>query len=185
MKRLTALTLVLALGLALAAGDSARAGERDRGEMMQGAMSEMMRGMGMGRESDLLGRERPLLSLALRHRADLALSDDQAKTLEGLIDRFRKEAEQRVGDIEAAERNLAALLQQEPADLAKVEATVREIAAARADLRIARIKTIAEGRAALTAEQRQKLEALLARSSSMGGMMGGQPHQEQPPQEQK
>ena len=261
MKRFITLTLALALGLALAAIGSAHAGEGHRsgarGEhspmpgMMQGPMSETMRGIGMGHGGDLLGRERPLLSLALRHRADLALSDDQAKTLEGLIDRFRKEAEPRAGAIEAAERNLAALLQQEPADLAKVEAKVREIAAARADLRIARIKTIAEGRAALTPEQRQKLEALLATGSphrgerrsdlapgtrdgastrgaeemhrfmnserapqamtammdmarrmgdgdtmlgmvrmmemmgSMGDMMGGSRHQEQPPQEQK
>lgn len=169
MKRFMTLTLALALGLALAAIGSAHAGEGDRSEMMQGPMSETMRGMGMGRGSDLLGREQPLLSLALRHRTGLALSEDQAKTLEGLVDRFRKEGEQRAGDIEAAERDLAALLKQEPTDLAKVEAKVREIEAVRANLRIARIKTIAEGRAALTPEQRQKLEALLATGSRPRG----------------
>ena len=170
MKRLGALTLALAIGLAIVATGTVRADQMGRSgtpgdptsEMMRGSMSEMMRGMPMASGSDLLGRERPLLSLALRHRAELGFSEDQAKTLEGLVDRFRKAAEQRIGGIENAERDLAALLKQEPTDRAKVESKVREIEAVRANLRISRITTIAAGRAALTPEQRQKLEALLA-----------------------
>jgi Spy/CpxP family protein refolding chaperone len=43
-----------------------------------------------------------------------------------------------------------------------VEAKVREAERLRADMRIARIRTIEQGRTQLTAEQREKLRALLA-----------------------
>lgn len=183
MKRLGALTLALAIGLASVATGSARADQTGQGtgsgaamsEMMRGPMSEMMRGTPMGSGGDALGRERPLLSLALRHRAELGLSEDQVKALQGLVDRFRQEAEKRLGDIETAERELAGLLKEETADPAKVEATVRAIEKLRADLRIARIRTIAEGRAALTPGQRTKLEGLVAggRQAPRGERPGG------------
>lgn len=134
---------------------SGRQGDRDQ-------MSEMMRGMRTGPSVELLGRERPLLSLALRHRTELGLSADRVKTLEGMVEGFRTEAEARASRIDSAEQELAALLRSDPIDLAAVEAKVRAIEALRADLRMARIRTIAEGRAALTAEQRKKLEELVA-----------------------
>lgn len=77
-------------------------------------MTEMMHGMGMRSMSDLLGPDRPLLSLALRRRQELGLSGDQVKTLEGLVERFRKDAEARIAEIEAAEREVASLLQAGP-----------------------------------------------------------------------
>ena len=46
--------------------------------------------------------------------------------------------------------------------MAKVEAKVREIERMRADLRIARIRTIQKGKEQLTADQRKKLQELLA-----------------------
>ena len=95
-------------------------------------------------------------------RAELELSDDQVRTLEALIERFRKEAETRLRAIEAAERDLAALFESEEWNLGEVEAKVRAIEKLRADLRLARIRTIAEGRAALTPEQRKKLEGIIA-----------------------
>ena len=54
---------------------------------------------------------------------------------------------------------LAALLR---ADLAQVEAKLREIERLRLDLRLARIRTIEQGKAQLTPEQRAKLRSLLA-----------------------
>jgi len=169
MKPIGAVPLAFAAGIAMAAG-SATAEQAGRGgapassmsEMMRGPASEMMHGMPMRTASAALGWERPLLSLALRHRAELGLSADQAKALEALVERFRKEAEQRGREMGGAERELAELLKPEPADLAQVEGRVRAIEKLRADLRIARIRTIAEGRAALTPEQRAKLDALAA-----------------------
>ncbi|MBI1734539.1 MAG: periplasmic heavy metal sensor [Candidatus Rokubacteria bacterium] len=166
MTRHRGLVLAAAIALLMVGGGAVAvtATESDRSEQ-QGArepMTEMMRGMRMGASAELLGRERPLLSLALRHRADLALSADQVTKLEGLVERFRKDAEARASQIEAAEQELAGLVKADPADMASVEAKVRAIEKQRADLRLARIRTIAEGRAALSPEQRRKLEELVA-----------------------
>lgn len=161
MKATAALTLVVIVGITLVSG-AARADQAEHpGGTSMESMSEMMRGMPMGSGSGALGRERPQLGLALRHRAQLGLSEDQVKTLEGLVDRFARDAKDRLRDIEAAERELVALLKQEPGDLAPVETQVRAIEKLRADLRIARIRTITEGRAALTAEQRTQLDRLV------------------------
>ncbi len=165
MKRHWRVVLALVVGfLAVADAIPAMAAGDDPGAQKgaQDPMGGMMRGMRMGPSAELLGRERPMLSLALRHRAELALSAEQIKTLEGLVERFRKDAEGRVSQIESAEQELAGLLKSDPSDVAAVEAKVRAIEALRGDLRIARIRTIAEGRAALSAEQRKKLEELVA-----------------------
>lgn len=169
MKSITALALASAVTVAsatgLAAANAAEAGETSRDSMsgmMHGPAAGMMGGMPMNGPREALGRERPLLSLALQNRAHLGLSAEQEKTLRQLVDRFGKEAAQRVRDIEAAERELAGLLKQEPADLAQVDDKVRAIEKLRADLRLRRIQTIAEGRAALAPEQRAKLGQLAA-----------------------
>lgn len=171
MKRIGAITLAFAVGIALATG-SAKAGQDPAGRaaapggsmsgMMGGPASVMMRGTGMEAAGAVPAHERPLLTLALRHRAELGLSEDQVRTLEALVGRFGQEAGQRAREMNAAERELAELLKQEPADLAQAEGKVRALEKLRADLRIARVRTIAEGRAALTPEQRAKLDALAA-----------------------
>ena len=140
-------------------------------EPMQGMMQgQGMMGM-MGRGGDAAGRERPQLTLALQNRAELELTDAQGKTLESLTARFRGSADQRMRELEAAEAELAALLKQDAAAGPQVEAKVRAIEKLRADLRLERIRTIAEGRAALNPEQRAKLDQLAAGSGR--GMMGG------------
>jgi len=165
MKRHRGVVLAAVMGL-LMVGDAipvtAFEGDRSKPQGTPGPMTEMMRGMRMGSSTELLGRERPLLSLALRHRAELGLSADQVKTLEELVERLRKDAEGRVSQVEAAEQELAGLLKADPVDLAAVEAKVRAIETLRRDLRLARIRTITEGRAALSPEQRTKLEDVLA-----------------------
>jgi Spy/CpxP family protein refolding chaperone len=56
-------------------------------------------------------------------------------------------------------------------DLVKVEAKVREVSQLRADLRIARLRAIEQGKAVLTPEQRTRLQAVLG-----GGMHHGSGH---------
>lgn len=167
-----ALTFVLSLAATLPA--AAAPAERDGAStgpmsgMMHGPVAEKMRGMPMSAGDRVLGRERPVLSLALRHRAQLGISDDQATTLQAFVDGFGKEAEERLRQIETAERELAGLLKAEPADLAQVDGKVRAIEKLRADLRLRRIQTIAEGRALLTPEQRTKLDLLAAEGGRSG-----------------
>ena len=104
----------------------------------------------------------------LHHRTELGLTADQVGRLETLRGDFAREAIRRDADIRIAELDLAALLEQEPVDLTNVETKVREVAQFRADLRIARLRTVEQGKAVLTPEQRTRLQAMLS-----GGMQHG------------
>ncbi len=106
--------------------------------------------------------ERPLISIMLSHRQELGLSAAQVRELERLRAEFQREAIKRDADQRVAELDLAALLQADPVDLAKVEAKVHEIERLRAEMRLARIRTIEQGKAQLTQDQRGKLAGLLA-----------------------
>lgn len=112
--------------------------------------------------------ERPLITLMLNYRQELGLSPAQVEALERLRSDFQREAIKRDAEIRVAEMDLAALLRTDPADvgraadLGKIEAKVRDIERLRAEQRLARLRTIEQGKAQLTAEQRTKLGALLA-----------------------
>jgi hypothetical protein len=108
-----------------------------------------------------LPHERPLISIMLSHRAELGLSSGQVEALERLRAEFQKEAIRVEADVRVAETDLRLLLAADPVDLARVEGKIREIEKRRADLRVARIRTIEQGRAQLTPEQRQRLRTLL------------------------
>ena len=121
-----------------------------------------------GRWGDYFGsgtmksEERPLIAFILRNREKLDLSAAQVKSLEQLRNDFQKESIRKDADLRVAEMDLNALLIVDKVDMAKIEAKVREIDRMRADLRIARIRTIQKGKEVLTADQRKKLQELLA-----------------------
>jgi len=104
---------------------------------------------------------RPLITLMLGHRDELGLSPAQVQALEQLRTDFQKEAIRREADLRVAETELSTLLRTEPVDLGRVEAKLREIERMRADLQLARIRTIEQGKSQLTPEQRAKFQSLL------------------------
>ncbi len=106
--------------------------------------------------------DRPWLTMMLDHRSELGLTPEQVSRLEALRGEFARDAIRRDADIRIAEMDLVALLDQEPLDLAQVEAKVREVAQLRAELRIAQLRAIEQGKTLLTAEQRTRLQALLS-----------------------
>jgi Spy/CpxP family protein refolding chaperone len=108
------------------------------------------------------GLERPLISFMLRHREDLRLTPAQVAELERLRHDFEREGIRRDADIRVAEMDVAALLREDPVDLTRVEAKVREAERLRAELRVARIRVIEQGKGQLTAEQRGRLRDLLS-----------------------
>jgi hypothetical protein len=122
--------------------------------------------------------ERPLITIALGHRAELGLSPQQVEALERLRADFSREAVKRDADLRVAEMDLETLRRADPVDLARVEAKVREIERARADLRVARIRTIEQGKAQLTAEQREKLRMLAAEPRPLIRPRAGTPPRE-------
>jgi len=134
--------------------------------MMGGMMGPMMAPGGPA--------ERPLISLALRHKDKLGLSEEQVKTLEAIRAAFQEEAEKRSASLRRAEAELQELLASEPVDLAKVEAKLKEIETLRTELRLSRIKALEQGKAVLTPEQRKKLKTLASQAAGpMPGMMPG------------
>ena len=106
------------------------------------------------------GHERPLVSMMLHWKEQLGLTADQERSLRELRANFEKEAIRRTSEIDVAELELKGLLEQDKVDLVKVEAQARKIALLRAELRVARIKTIEAGKAVLWPDQRGKLERL-------------------------
>ena len=118
------------------------------------------------------GHERPLISMMLHQKEQLGLTADQERSLRELRAKFEKEAITRTSEIDVAELELKELLEQEKVDLIKVEAWTKKVALLRADLRLARIKTIEAGKALLTPEQQRKLERL-GHDHRWGGMGKG------------
>jgi Spy/CpxP family protein refolding chaperone len=110
--------------------------------------------------------ERPLISLMLSHREKLGLSADQVRQLERLRSDFEKESIRKDADLRIAEMDLESLLEGPTVDMTKAEAKVREIEKLRADLRIARMRTVEKGKEQLTAEQRQKLQELIGETGA-------------------
>lgn len=108
--------------------------------------------------------EGPPISMIIRNREKLDLSSEQVRNLERLRKDFEKESIRKEADIRVAQLDLRALLDAQPVDMTKVEAKVREIERLRADLRFARIRTAQKGKEQLSADQRKKLEELLAES---------------------
>jgi len=108
--------------------------------------------------------EKPLISIMLENREQLGLSAEQVTSLEQLRRDFQRESIRRDADLRIAQMDLDALLSAPTVDMPKVEAKVREIERLRADIRIARLRTIEKGKQQLTAEQRKKLQEIVSGS---------------------
>ncbi len=116
-----------------------------------------------GRHHRHMGARRPTYAgIALRHRAELGLNPQQVQTLEKLTMDGARSVIQRRADLQVAALDLMSLRRADPVDLAKVEAKVREIEKMRADGQIARIRADEQGKAQLTADQREKLKTIAA-----------------------
>ena len=117
---------------------------------------------------EVSGEDRAPISLMLRNRERLGLTADQVKHLEQLRNDFAKESIRSEANLRIAEMDLTSLLETQPVDMARVEAKIRDIERIRADLRIARVRSIEKGKAQLSAEQRRKLQELEADQNFAG-----------------
>ena len=88
------------------------------------------------------------------------MSPEQERKLRDLQTASEKDFIRKDAEIRVAEIDLKGLLEQDGWDLAKIEAQVKQIAALRGDLRLARLKTIGAGRAILAPEQIEKLKQM-------------------------
>lgn len=106
--------------------------------------------------------DRPLVTIMLFFRHELGLSPEQVIRFERLRADFQREAIRRDAELRIAETDLAVLLDADAHDMTQVEAKVREVERLRADLRLARIRTIERAKAELTPEQMARLRSLVA-----------------------
>ena len=115
----------------------------------------------------------------LKHSKEIGLLADQVARLKAMqldLNRTRIKTE---ADIQVAELELAALIEDEKTDLSAIEAKVKQSEMLEAGLRVAAIKARRDAMALLTPEQREKEKAehekmMQQRASGMGGgMMGG------------
>lgn len=164
MRHAVARLLLVALAL-LAAPAPAHQGPGEGGMMGGG----MMGGMGGDREP---GHEGPLLSFMLNMKDQLGLSLQQVQTLRDLRVAFEKETIQRGAEIRVAEVDLREALAQERVDLARAETLIRKIAGLRAELRLARVRTLEKGKGVLTPGQLEKFREA-GHEMTRGGMGGG------------
>jgi len=126
----------------------------------------------------------------LKHPKEIGLSADQVAKLKAIqldLNRTRIKAE---AEMQVAELDLAALTEDEKADLSVLEAKVKQTEMLEVGLRMAAIKAKREALALLTPEQREKEKAEHEKmmrqmggsmgGGMMGGMMGGGGHQVPP-----
>ena len=111
--------------------------------------------------------DRPVISQMLNNKEALGLSADQVRRLEQQRDNFQRLTIRNEADLRILELDIAALLDSEPVEMAKLEAKMREEEKLRADLRIARIRAIEQGKALLNAEQKKKLTELQRQSLTL------------------
>ncbi len=111
--------------------------------------------------------DRPVISQMLNNKEALGLSADQVRRLKQQRDNFQRLTIRNEADSRIIELDIAALLDSEPVEMAKLEAKMREEEKLRTDLRIARFRAIEQGKALLNGEQKKKLTELLRQSLTL------------------
>lgn len=117
-----------------------------------------------------------LIRHLLKHEKDIGLTGDQVVKLKDLqlnLDKARIKAE---ADIQIAERELKALTENENADLAAIEAKLRQSEDQQVALRMTSIKTRRNVMAVLTPEQREKEKAEHDKVMQQHGKGHANPH---------
>ena len=170
------LTCALAVAPAWADPDKKYGGHGDRsygghgegygrgGHGMGAAMMEMMMHGGTGH----------LIRHLLKHEKDIGLSSDQVTKLKDMQLNMDKTRIKMEADIQVAERELKALIEDEKSDLGAIEAKLKQSQDTQVGLRLASIKARREVLALLTPEQRTKQQAEHDRAMQQHKSMGSE-----------
>lgn len=146
-------TLALLVGLSPAWADPEKGYGHGGGKEGYG---HGMMGMGMGMMHSSTGH---LIRHLLKHEKDIGLTSDQVAKLKEMqlnLDKTRIKAE---ADIQIAERELKALIDEEKSDLGAIEAKLKQSEGLQVGLRLAAIKARRDVLGLLTPEQRSKEKA--------------------------
>jgi Spy/CpxP family protein refolding chaperone len=116
---------------------------------MGAAMMEMMMHGGAGH----------LIRHLLKHEKDIGLSADQVTKLKDMQLNLDKNRIKMEADIQVAERELKALMEDEKSEMGAIESKLKQSEDVQIALRLTSIKTRREAMALLTSEQRAKQQA--------------------------
>lgn len=148
----------LALGSAIvalsAAGIHAVAQERGPGRMAHRA--------GLQHPGGPMGGGAPWISIALSHKSELNLSNDQVANLEKIRTNFQNQVTPLAQQLKAIEDEIRAILEATPANLVLARTKIDQAEKLRSDLRYLRVESIENGKSVLTAAQRDQLKNMFA-----------------------
>jgi Spy/CpxP family protein refolding chaperone len=108
----------------------------------------------------MLGTEAPWISIALNHKSELNLSADQVANLEKIRTHYRDQTTPVQEQLRAIEGEIAALLQETPANLIQAKLKIEQAEKLRSQLRYLRVEALENGKSVLTAQQRDQLKNL-------------------------
>lgn len=110
----------------------------------------------------MFGGGAPIISLALKHQAELKLSADQVANLEKTRAHYQTQITPLHQQLRALESEISKLGQETRADLVQLKVKIQESEKVRSELRYLRMEALENGKSILTAQQRDQLNSLLA-----------------------
>ncbi len=104
----------------------------------------------------------PLISIALKHKSELSLSNDQVAKMEQIKSEFQTQVTPLHQQMRTIEKEIAGLREQSPADLVKIKSKIQETEKYRSELRYLQYEALDHGQAVLSVQQRDQLKTLMA-----------------------
>jgi Spy/CpxP family protein refolding chaperone len=117
----------------------------------------------------------PLISIALKHKSELNLSGDQVSNLEKIRNHYQSQVTPLHQQLQVAEKEIASLMQQTPANLIQTKAKIQDAEKIRSELRYQRIEALENGRSVLSAQQQDQLKTLVRSRHGQFRKPQGQP----------
>jgi len=108
------------------------------------------------------GMGAPLISIALRHQAELNLSSDQVANLEKIRSNYQAQVTPVVQQLRGIEQQIHTLGQQTPANLVQIKSLIQQAEPIRSELRYLRVEALENGKSVLNTQQKDQLKTLLA-----------------------
>jgi Spy/CpxP family protein refolding chaperone len=108
------------------------------------------------------GTGAPLISLALKHQTELKLTPDQVSTLEKVRTQYQNQRAPIQEQLRSIEGEISGQLRESPANLIQIKLKIEQAEKLRSELRYLRVEALENGKAVLTAEQKDQLKNLFA-----------------------
>lgn len=117
----------------------------------------------------------PLITIALNHKTELNLSNDQVANLEKIKSHYQSQVTPLVQQLRANEKEIAGLMQQAPANLIQIKSKIQDGEKVRSELRYQRVEALENGRSVLSSQQQDQLKTLVRSRRDQSHKPQGQP----------